>query len=444
MRGSAWTIAGFGAQQVMRLGSNLVLTRLLTPSVFGVMQLVVVLRLSLGAFSEVGIRPSVCRDPRGDDPEFIGTAWTIQVVRGLVLTAFCAALAWPYAQFYDLPVLFWLVMVLATINVVEGVQSISIIVEQRHLRLGPNTAIELGSYTIGLVVMVGWAILDASVWALVAGTLVQSVLRTFMSFLFLPPPASWLRWNADSARRILGFGKWVFVATVLGLVGSQVDRLVIGKLIDIETLGIYSIAFMLTNMVRALMAKLAIQVVLPSVAARQHLARAELRKLIIRSRWMPLFVLAVGLGLLTMFCDQVILLLWDQRYQDAAWMAPILAIGMWPTALNMTIGQALPAIGKPNYMALAAGVRFVGIVVGLFVGYMLLGMVGVLIAVALAEVFRYLGFTVGLIRHGLTAFRQDLVATSLFVAILLALGVLRYFIGLDPFAIPPASFFHPA
>ena len=90
MRGSAMTIISFGGQNVLRLGSNLILTRLLFPEAFGLMALVQVFMGGLQMFSDLGIQASIIQNSRGDDPDFLNTAWTIQVIRGT-----CLWLFWP-------------------------------------------------------------------------------------------------------------------------------------------------------------------------------------------------------------------------------------------------------------------------------------------------------------------------------------------------------------
>jgi O-antigen/teichoic acid export membrane protein len=87
IRGAIWTIAGYGAGQLLRLGGNLVLTRLLEPKLFGLMTLVFVFITALHLFSDLGIGVSVIQNKRGDDPVFLNTAWTLQVVRGVFLWA---------------------------------------------------------------------------------------------------------------------------------------------------------------------------------------------------------------------------------------------------------------------------------------------------------------------------------------------------------------------
>lgn len=76
IRGMVWTVAGYGASQILRLGSNLILTRLLFPELFGLMTLVNIFITGLHLFSDIGVGPSIIQNKRGDDPVFLNTAWT--------------------------------------------------------------------------------------------------------------------------------------------------------------------------------------------------------------------------------------------------------------------------------------------------------------------------------------------------------------------------------
>ena len=89
MRGAIWTFVGYGVGQSLRLGSNLILTRLLVPEMFGLMSLINVFILGLSLFSDIGVGPSIIQHKRGDEPEFYNTAWTLQVIRGGALWLIC-------------------------------------------------------------------------------------------------------------------------------------------------------------------------------------------------------------------------------------------------------------------------------------------------------------------------------------------------------------------
>ena len=93
IRAAFLSIGSFGLSQGLRLVSNLLLTRILFPEAFGLMGLVNVLLIGLAMFSDVGIGPAIARSPRGDERDFLDTAWTLQILRGLLLFFMGCALA---------------------------------------------------------------------------------------------------------------------------------------------------------------------------------------------------------------------------------------------------------------------------------------------------------------------------------------------------------------
>ena len=93
LRGSALTAGSYAITQGLRLGSNLILTRLLFPEAFGLMALVSVFLVGLAMFSDIGIGPAISHSKRGDEPGFLDTAWTLQVARGVILWLGASALA---------------------------------------------------------------------------------------------------------------------------------------------------------------------------------------------------------------------------------------------------------------------------------------------------------------------------------------------------------------
>ena len=73
--------------QALRLGGNLIMARLLVPDMFGIMAISTTLSVVLHLLSDVGLRQNIIQSPRGDDPLFLNTAWTVQLLRGILLFA---------------------------------------------------------------------------------------------------------------------------------------------------------------------------------------------------------------------------------------------------------------------------------------------------------------------------------------------------------------------
>ena len=92
---SSWSLAGFALSTAIRFGSSLLMTRLLIPQMFGVMAIAMLVMTGLAMFSDVGLTQNIIQSKRGGDMAYLNTAWTIQIIRGMLLwlLAFCISLA---------------------------------------------------------------------------------------------------------------------------------------------------------------------------------------------------------------------------------------------------------------------------------------------------------------------------------------------------------------
>ena len=148
MRGSLWTIAGFGGGQVLRLGSNLILTRLLAPNAFGLMALINVFIICLEMLSDIGVHAAIIHNKRGDDPEFLRTACTIGVIRGVLLWIVSCLIAWPVAVFYNEPRLMLMIPISGLIVLIMGFQTRALAQHNRHMNLERLTVLQLVAQAI--------------------------------------------------------------------------------------------------------------------------------------------------------------------------------------------------------------------------------------------------------------------------------------------------------
>src|SRR5262249_34908258 len=141
--------------QALRFAFNLLLTRLLAPELFGLMALVNLFLQGLQMFSDLGIRQVVMAHRDGEDPDFLDTAWTLQVIRGLILTVAAGLLAAPLAALYNQPDLCWLLPLTGLTAALAGLEATGPLVLARRLVRGPLVLMELGSYLAGVATMLG-------------------------------------------------------------------------------------------------------------------------------------------------------------------------------------------------------------------------------------------------------------------------------------------------
>ena len=429
-QGAFWTLANYGLSQALRFGSNLILTRLLFPDLFGLMSLVNVIIMGLGLFSDIGVGTSIIRSKRGNDPDFLNSAWTMQVIRGFVIWIVAVAIAYPASQLYKTPELIWLIPVIALTSVISSFNSTGLFSSYRNMAVKKLVVMELTTQLIALSIMITWAWVYPSIWALIAGTLVSTLVHMIWSHFLIPGQRSRFRWDKTAAQELISFGKWIFISTALTFLAGQADRMILGKIFSLEMLGVYTIALTLSDVPRQMVSGLSGKIIFPTLSRLAHMPRPEFRKQLLSTRKRFLIFLALGLAIMVSFGDLLILSLYDKRYDQAAWMLPLLAIGVWPNMLSQTIDQALYAIGKPSYATMGNFFRFLYNIIGIPLGFVYFGIPGAIIVVALNDVPFYLVISFGVSREGLSSIRQDVNATLIFVGLLGILVYGRWLLGL--------------
>jgi O-antigen/teichoic acid export membrane protein len=406
-RGAMWSMSGYGGGQILRFAGNLILTRLLFPEAFGLMSLVNTVLLGLLLFSDIGVGPSIIQSRRGDEPDFLNTAWTMQIVRGVLLWLAACAVAQPFADFYGDPQLAWILPISGLTALVAGFNSTRIHSLSRRVELKRVAALELGSQAVGLAVMIGWALLDRSIWALVAGGMMGNVAKLVMSHTVLPGIRNRLRWDRTAFVSLVRFGRWIFLSTVLTFLVSQSDRLIFGKLIPIAMLGVYGVGATIATMPSAALAHVVSSVLFP-VFSRVHHSDRDLAEVFARVR-RPVLVLAGWMiaGLVA-GGGVIVHLAYDQRYAEAGWIVQLLAIGSWFAVLQSTNGSVLLARGQANWTAAVGVGKLVGMLALIPVGWHVGGFAGAVLGLGLSEVVSYAVSAYAVSRAGLRSWPADL------------------------------------
>jgi len=418
IRGSIWTLGGYAASQVFRLGSSIILARLLFPSVFGEMALVYTTYTALQLFSDVGIGPAIIQHPRGEEQRFLNTAWTVGVLRGVLLWLASWAVAFPVAWFYGQPNLAWLIPVAALGAVFNGFESTSKDLARRHLRLERLTLMELLAQVLGSGATIGLALIFRSVlgpqdsraiWAIVIGGLVNWLVRLVFTHVAMPAPPLRFELDRESLRALFHFGRWIFLATLLTFLAGPADRLIFGKMIPLALLGVYGIAANLALLPTEAVSRLGTAVVFPALS--RVAGRGDYGQVFHRIR-LPLVLggamLVTGVIGAGPFLVRIV---YDSRYADAGWILQYMGAMSWFQILESVNGSALLAMGRSNWMAAGNASKLLGMCVFIPLGFHLHGFPGALGGVVLSEVLRYVASAVGLSRLGIRVTGRDGILT---------------------------------
>ena len=414
MKGSAWVTAGYGSAQVIRFASNLILARLLFPRAFGLMLLVNVFLQGLQLFSDLGIGASIVQNERSDRA-FLDTAWTLQIARGLVLWLATFAVAWPASVLYGERQLLWMLPVAGLATCLDGFVSTAVSTANRDLRLARVQVLEFLVQVAASAVTIVAAWATRSVWALVVGMVAGSAARTLMSHVFLPGHRNRLCWEKEAAASLFHFGKWVFVSSVVTFLAQQGDRLVFGKMLPLERLGVYNIALSLCEAPATLISTISFRIFFPLFSEMRRSSPdvdAAYRR---ASAAVALLGGAAALGL-TVAGPLLIRILYDTRYAEAGWILRLLSLAIWSTSLVHFTASVVLANGQVKWLAIANAVRLIWLIGAVPLAFARWGFEAAVIAVAVADVPRYIVLGFACRSAGLHIFWTDLLRTATFAA----------------------------
>lgn len=408
IRGSVWTLGAHAGVVVIRMARSLVMTRLLFPEIYGLMTLVWAVLTGLQMFADTGIQTTIIRDPRGDEPDFLNTAYTASVFRGLLLWIACCAIAYPFANFYHQAALRQLLPATGLTALILGFTATAAFTVRRHMDFRRPAIIEIATELVTFAVLVVWAYLSPTVWALVGGAVLGQLFAVVASHVYLPGIRNRFRWDRSALDTFVGFGKWIYLSSMVFFLSTQGDRFMLGRYVDLKHLGLYGTATVLSGAVATVVYKINSDVLFPAYSRVVHEGVARLRQVMLRSRAAMDFALLVPITLLAVLGHRIVELLYDPRYHEAGWMLQILCVRLLIIATISNSESCLVALGHSKYSFLQNICRAVAILVGIPLGWSLRGLPGVIWAVALAELPPLAVMWFGLVRYRLFSFAAEL------------------------------------
>ncbi len=389
IRGGSVTLAGNVGSQLLRFASNLMLTRLLFPGAFGLMAIAQSILTAANLLSDVGLQQAVVRSRRAHERVFLDTIWTLQIVKGLLIVLAMAAIAPFAATGYRQPQLVAIMPALGLASLIAGFASTRIALVNRRIEVGRLTAIELGSQVVGIVVMLVWARLVPTTWALVGGNLAQALAKTLASHWLLEGGRDRLAWDRSVVHEVWQFGGWVMLASGVTFLAGEGRNLLNAALVSASEVGFLVISGTLAFVVWNAIQQVAGRVLFPAYAEVVRERPQNLPAVVERSRRLQLLGGCVVAALFALCGDRLVRWFYDPRYAMAGIFLQIQAVGTMFSFLNASYTGVLWALGRPGLNTVLLAVQVVIVATLTLVGHALAGTLGLVVGASCTGLAMY-------------------------------------------------------
>jgi PST family polysaccharide transporter len=243
--GLRWGAFNQGTQQIVRLGVQVVLTKLLDPSDFGAMALALVV-INIGTFiGALGFAQALVQRPH-ITKRHVAVAFTTSGLMGLSIMLLVIAGADSFANWFGSPDLGPLLRVLSIMFLLRGFEGVPNAMLVRRLYIRDFVLSSTIATVAGAAMGLSLALNGAGLWSLAGMAITESFFATSLAWVFAINKGVWrpaVAWDTVVLRDLLGFSAAASGTRLLIAAQSSIDSVVVGKELGTDALGLYSLGY---------------------------------------------------------------------------------------------------------------------------------------------------------------------------------------------------------
>ncbi len=245
-KASKWFIGGSFLQKIISFSTTIVLARILSPGEFGLFALAFVVIDGFSLFKSMGFDAALVQR-QGEIRKAANTAFFIIPSLGAVLYILLVFMLPLFESFFQTKELIEVLKFLGLIFIINSFGRVPIALLEKQIKFKKIALIEIIGQVVFSLVAITIAVIKASIWALVFGYLSMTMVKLVMLWIVI----DWrpkLEFDKNLAKDMFHYGKYVFLTCLIVFLQRNFDRIIIGKILGIVELGMYSIAYNLANL----------------------------------------------------------------------------------------------------------------------------------------------------------------------------------------------------
>lgn len=378
-----------GTTRLIAFAKIAILARLLTPAQFGVYGIASLVLAFLENLTETGINVFFIQG-EGKIKDYINTAWIVSIIRGILISLIIILFAPIISSFFNSSESRNILFLIGLVPLFRGFINPAVIKFQKELRFNKEFLLRLSIFSFDTAVVIITAFLTRSAASLVWGLLAGALFEILLSFVFIQPRPK-LAFEFKKIKRIVGRGKWVTAAGVFNYLFHQGDDIVVGRLLNTPSLGLYQVAYKISTLPITEVADVFGRVTFP-VYVKISKDRKRLRDAFYKTiLGISLLVIPFGLALFV-FSEEIVRIVLGEKWLVAVPVLKVLSVFGVFRAISGFPSAVFLAVKKQEYVTSLTFVSILGLaatIVPLVIKYGIVGagisaLVGTILAAPVA------------------------------------------------------------
>ena len=382
-----WTVAQRFSSMAVQFISGIILARLLTPSDYGSIGMLLIFINVSNVFLDGGFGAALIQKFRPTQVDYSTVFWwNLAMSIGLYMILFVIA---PFvADFYHMEILSDILRVQALTIIISGFTVVQLNRLKKNLQFKKISIAQFAGIVIGFFVTIVMAYYGFGVWALVSQYLLIALIPSILYWV----TDKWypsLVFSKKSFKELFSFGVFMFFSRIITVICRNMQGLLIGRFYNAGTMGYYTKGKSLEGYATTSISEALSQVTYPLYAEFQN-DLTGLASLIKKISTAISFITYPLIFIMILDAKPLILLLYSERWLGSVHYFQILCIAGLATCLCSVNSEAIAAIGKSKLMFKWTVYKSFLTIVFLLCGILIAGMEGLLWAVVLENWLNYI------------------------------------------------------
>lgn len=342
--GVKWTTLSALVNTLIQLVQLVVLTQLLSRQDFGLMAIVMVVIGFSQLFVDMGVSNAIIYKKEISYKELSSLYW-FNIVIGCLFFLLLVFSSWSIAKFYDNDKLSSLVQLVAVSFMIQPWGQQFMIFLQKELKFKILAQVEIISRSISFSTVIILAYLDYGVYSLALGTPVyafcSAIGYNIVGRRYYQPK---LFFSFKKVKAYLNFGMFQMGDKFLNYFASQMDTILIGKIMGMEILGTYNIAKDLTSKPYMIINPIITRVTFPVMSKINH-DIPKLKLIFLKTLNYLSYINILIYLLIFLLAEPIVLVLFGPKWTDAIPLIQILAFTYIFRSFGNPSGSLLLSLG---------------------------------------------------------------------------------------------------
>ena len=340
-----WAFALRAVNRAFSFVRLIILARVLAPEDFGLMGIALLTMATLDTFSQTGFQAALIQK-KDDIKSYLDAAWTVLILRGSILFAILYIIAPFAAHFFNAKEAEVIIRVIGLSFLIQAFTNIGVIYFEKELEFNKFFIYSFFGTLSDFVVAVSAALILKNVWALVFGSLAGSTAMCITSY-FIHPYRPKFDFHLGKAKELFGFGKWILGSSILIFLITQGDDIFVGKLLGTTALGLYQLAYRISNMPATEITHVISQVTFPAYSKLQD-NLPKLREAYLRTLQLTAFLSFPIAGLIFVLAPDFTRIFLGEKWMPMVPAMQVLVFAGLVRSIAATTGPIFHAVGKPK------------------------------------------------------------------------------------------------